>query len=252
MPGIYAELAEYYDVMYSFKNYRKETARVVALARRYGRSGGHEWLDVACGTGHHLQFLPRQYRCTGIDLSAAMLRVARRRVPRARFVRGDMRRLRLSKEYDVISCLFSAIGYVRTLPALRRAVAGFVRHLKPGGVLLIEPWLTPKVFRPGRVHIQLGGTGAVKIARANTTERRGRLSILRMHYLIAKPGRPIRYAVDVHSMGLFTVSETLRILRAEGLKARFLPQGLMHGRGLYVAVKPGPAGPQVLRHQRET
>jgi len=244
MSGIYSELAEYYDVVYSFKDYRQETARVVKLARRYGRSGGREWLDVACGTGHHLQYLSRRYRCTGVDLSPTMLRVARRRAPGVRLIRADMRRFRLDQEYDVISCLFSAIGYVRTLGGLRQAIANFARHLKPGGVLVIEPWLTPQAYRPGTAHLQVGRAGEVKVARANTSERRGQLSVLRMHYLIAEPGRPVRYAVDVHSMGLFTHNETLRILRESGLRARFLRKGLMRGRGLFVAVKPTTPTPR--------
>jgi ubiquinone/menaquinone biosynthesis C-methylase UbiE len=241
MTGIYSGLAEYYDVVYSFKDYRRETARVARLAERYGQSDGRDWLDVACGTGHHLQYLPRRYRRTGVDLSPAMLRVARRRVAGARFVQGDMRRFRLGREYDVVSCLFSAIGYVRTLVGLRQALGNFARHLKPGGVLLVEPWLTPQVYRPGKVHMRLEGRGHVKIARANTAERRGRLSVLRMHYLIAERGRPIRHAVDVHSMGLFTVAETMEILRSVGLCPHFVQKGLMPGRGLYVAVKPMPS-----------
>lgn len=238
MTGIYADLADYYDVVYSFKDYRKEAARVLELARRYGRSGGREWLDVACGTGVHLQYLARRYHCTGVDVSPTMLRIARRRVPGARFRQGDMRRFRLGQRFDVVSCLFSAIGYARTLDGLRQAVASFERHLKPGGVLILEPWLTPQVYRVGSSHLQVSGAGGVRVARANTSERRGRLSVMRMHYLLVEPGRPVRYEVDVHEMGLFTVAETLRTLQHVGLRARFLKRGLMKGRGLFVAVKP--------------
>ena len=238
MPRIYSDLAEYYDAVYSFKDYRAEALRVMALARRSGRSGGREWLDVGCGTGHHLRYFARRYRCTGVDASPAMVQLARRRVPGARLVRGDMRRLRLRREYDVVSCLFSAIGYMRSLAELRQAIDHLAVHLKPGGVLVIEPWLTPAVYRPGGVHLRVDETPNLKIARANTSELRGRLSILRMHYLIAERGRPIRYAAEVHSMGLFTVPETLRLLRRSGLRARFLRRGLMPDRGLFVAVRP--------------
>jgi len=238
MPGLYAELAEYYDAVYSWKDYRKEAGRLMALARKYGRSGGREWLDVACGTGHHLEYIARRYRGTGVDSSAAMLRVARRRLPMVGFVRQDMRRLHLGQEYDVVSCLFSAIGYVRTLSGLRQATASMARHLKPGGVLLIEPWLTPQTYRAGTVHALVARAGEAYVARANSSERRGRLSVMRMHYLIAVPGRPIRHTVDPHVVGLFTVQETLRCLRGVGLRARFLRPRSRHDRGLYVAAKP--------------
>ena len=44
-------------------------------------------LDVACGTAYLTRYLPG--RVTGLDQSAAMLEIAARRVPSARFVRAD-------------------------------------------------------------------------------------------------------------------------------------------------------------------
>jgi demethylmenaquinone methyltransferase/2-methoxy-6-polyprenyl-1,4-benzoquinol methylase len=44
-------------------------------------------LDVACGTGYATRWLPG--RITGLDQSERMLEIARRRVPRATFVRGE-------------------------------------------------------------------------------------------------------------------------------------------------------------------
>ena len=44
-------------------------------------------LDVACGTGYLTRYLPG--RVTGLDQSAAMLEIAARRIPSARFVRAD-------------------------------------------------------------------------------------------------------------------------------------------------------------------
>ena len=44
-------------------------------------------LDVACGTAYATRWLPGEI--TGLDQSASMLEVAARRLPDARFVRGD-------------------------------------------------------------------------------------------------------------------------------------------------------------------
>jgi ubiquinone/menaquinone biosynthesis C-methylase UbiE len=48
-------------------------------------------LDVACGTAYATRWLPGEI--TGLDQSARMLALAARRLPRARFVRGDALRL---------------------------------------------------------------------------------------------------------------------------------------------------------------
>ncbi|MCI4347741.1 MAG: class I SAM-dependent methyltransferase, partial [Thermoplasmata archaeon] len=211
---------------------------IVELARRYGRSGGRDWLDVACGTGRHLRFLSSRYRSTGVDASPQMLRVARRRNPGVRLVRGDMRSFRLRQQFDVVSCLFSAIGHVRTLSGLRRTIENFARHLKPGGMVLIEPWLTPTMFHGGTVHLLTVNTPDLKIARATYSAVRGRQSILRMHYLIAEKGRGVRHTTTTEVSGLFERATTLRMLRKAGLQARFFRRGLMPDRGLIVGVRP--------------
>ncbi|MCI4352171.1 MAG: class I SAM-dependent methyltransferase [Thermoplasmata archaeon] len=239
MSGMYSDLAEYYDAVYSGKkDYRKESDRIVGLARRNGRSGGREWLDVACGTGQHIRYLSPRFRCTGVDASPQMLRIARRRNPGVRFVRGDMRSFRLRRQFDVVSCLFSAIGHVNTLSALRRTIECFVRHLKPGGVVLIEPWLTRKTFFAGRVHLLTVDTPDLKIARATYSMVHGSQSILRMHYLIAERGRGVRHTAIREVSGLFDHSTTLRLLRNAGLQARFLRRGFLPDRGLFVGVRP--------------
>ncbi len=57
----------------------------------------------------------------------------------------------LGKQFDVVTCLFSSIGYVQTVPNLRRAIQNMSDHLKPGGVLMIEPWFSRTQFLPNHV-----------------------------------------------------------------------------------------------------
>lgn len=238
MSGLYTQLAEYYDAEYSFKNYRKEAAQLIALVRRYGRSKGREWLDVACGTGGHLQYISRAFHCTGVDTSPQMLRIARRKVPKTRFVRGDMRSFHLGRQYDVVSCLFSGIGHVRTLSGLRRTLESFAAHLKPGGVLLIEPWFTRKTWHPGMVHLLTSTTPELKIARMTYSTVRGGESVLQLNFLIGHAGRGVKFASVTEVSGLFETRTTLNLLRKAGLRARFLRRGRLPGRGLLVAVRP--------------
>jgi hypothetical protein len=56
----------------------------------------------------------------------------------------------LGGTYYVVTCLFSAIGILRTFERLERAITCMVRHVRPGGALIIEPWFTPEQWRPAR------------------------------------------------------------------------------------------------------
>lgn len=235
-PILYYELAEYYDLIYSFKNYRKEANRIKALISKHKKSHGNELLDVACGTGHHLKYLRDRYSCTGVDVSEELLDIAKKNVKGVAFERADMTKLKLGQKFDVITCLFSSIGYVKTCSKLKTTIQSFARHLKTGGVLIIEPWFTKRAYRIGSPHMTTYGGKDVKIARLNVSKIRGNVSVMDMHYLIAERDKDVKHFVDRHELGLFEVDKTLRIMKDAGLQARFLKNGLMRGRGLLIGV----------------
>src|SRR5437588_4376384 len=73
-------------------------------------------LDLPCGQGRHaIELARRGYEVTGVDLSEAMLSVARERAERtgvrARFVLGDMREPLQGGHFDLILNLFTSLGY---------------------------------------------------------------------------------------------------------------------------------------------
>ena len=182
---MWAELAPYYDVLYQWKDYRSEAARIHQLIQSHRLSSGNALLDVACGTGEHTRFLREHYCVTGIDLNPEMLKVARRKIPGISFLRRDMASFDLKRRFDAIVCLFSSIAYVRTYRHLRRTIACFGKHLKPGGILVIEPFFTTRTFLPGSIQ---GGTmegEGVRISRHNVSRRRGNLAVLEFHFLLS-------------------------------------------------------------------
>ncbi len=247
----YRDAAAAYDVVHQGKPYAAEARVVRALARRYAARPPRTLLDVACGSGRHLVQFARWFDCTGLDASPSMLARARRRVPGAPLVLGDLERFELGRTFDVITCLFSAIGYVRSARGLERALRSFARHLAPGGVVVVEPWLTPKEYQTGRTDALLRQGGGVTVLRMNTCERRRGRSVLEFHYLVGSQGR-IRYFREVHDLGLFDRPTMERAFRAAGLRPVYLARGLSSRRGLYVGIPTSPArGPAQTLPPRE-
>jgi len=234
---LYRELAKYYDLIYSSKDYKKETARIKALVSRYKKSGGKDLLDVACGTGRHLEYLKDEFSCMGVDISKDMLEFAMRNVNGVVLKQADMTKLNLGKQFDVITCLFSSIGYVKTYTNLRKTIQGFARHLKTGGVVLIEPWLTKSTFKEGHLGMETYDGSDAKIARLCVSKIRGNFSVLDMHYLVAERGKVVTHFVDRHELGLLEIDRTLAIMKKAGFQTKFLKKGLMMDRGLFVGVK---------------
>jgi ubiquinone/menaquinone biosynthesis C-methylase UbiE len=230
--------AHLYDKIYLSrgKNYAAEADSVRQIIQYHLKSGGNTLLDVACGTGLHTSYLREHFQAEGLDLDARMLEAARQKCPELKFHLGDMRDFDLGRQFDAITCLFSSIGYVKTLEGLNQAIANFTRHLKPGGVIVIEPWFTPDAWFPGKVHATFVDEPELKISRMNLSGQEGNLSNFVFHYLVGTP-EGIEYFTERHELGLFTVDEYLSAFRACGLEVTRDPLWL-NGRGLYVAIKP--------------
>jgi SAM-dependent methyltransferase len=235
---MFSETAQYYDTIYlAMKDYSAEAAKLTAFFHQYRRSTGYRLLDVACGTGRHLSYLKHRFQVEGLDLDEQLLAIARQRNPDVPLHHADMTDFNLGRTFDIVTCLFSSIGYVKTLENLSRAIQCMAHHLAPGGVLLIEPWFTPEIWRPGTVHARFIDEPDLKIARIDTSFVEERLSSTDMHYLIGTPEDTEHY-VERHELGLFTSDEMTHTLTTCGLAVIYDAEGLT-GRGLYIGQHAG-------------
>jgi ubiquinone/menaquinone biosynthesis C-methylase UbiE len=234
---MFTKSARFYDAIYEFKDYRAESARVHELIQERN-PGARSLLDVACGTGQHLEHLIEHYEVEGLDLDDEMLAAARDRLPGTTLHRGDMIEFDLGRTFDAVTCLFSSIGYVRTEQNLDTAVATMARHLSPGGVLVIEPWLTPDAWEDGHIGSVFVDHDDLKIARLDTPQRAGKLTLIHFAYLVATRNEISHFTED-HELALFTDDRYRSALESAGLAVEHDPEGLM-GRGLYIATGPAP------------
>jgi len=234
---LYREYAKYYDLLYSDKNYKKESEKIIYIINKFKKSSGKELLDVACGTGGHLKYLYNRFKCTGLDINQDMLNIAKKKIPNIKYIHGNMINFKLDKEFDVITCLFSSIGYVKTYKNLQKTIKNFIRHLKVGGVVIINPWFDKTNFKEGQPAFAIYESKNLKIVRADTPFIKDGISILDFHYLIAERNRPIKYVCGRHELGLFDIKKTLEIMNSAGLKPYHIKNKSMKGRGLLVGVK---------------
>jgi len=223
--------AHLYDLAYSFKDYASESAWVRnAIATRVPEATS--LLDVACGTGKHLQHFNDEFACQGLDLNPELAEVARERTGLPVHI-ASMDSFDLGQRFDAVVCLFSSIGYSGDLPG---AISSMARHLTPGGILIVEPWMRPEQWIAGHVHVldqEADGTRLVRITMSGVD---GSQSILEMHYLVASPSG-IEHLVETHLMTLFTLAEYESAFLACGLSFEFDQLGPM-GRGALIGVAP--------------
>ncbi len=139
----YSAFAAYYDAMMHDVDYDRWARRLDALFRTTAGSMPLSVADCACGTGALTVRLARMgYQMTGIDLSEDMLRVAQEksmrlglRIP---YVCMDMRRLKLHRPVDAISCACDGVNYLSSRTALCAFFRAAHAALKSGGVLIFD------------------------------------------------------------------------------------------------------------------
>ena len=231
---MFVKSARFYDAIYAFKDYAAEAAEVRDLIRNR-KGDARSLLDVACGTGHHLQYLGRWFEAEGLDLDPGLLEIARERVPDVELHEADMRTFDLGKTFDAVTCLFSSIAYVRSEDELRATFANMAGHLSPGGVLVVEGWFSQAEWDDGHIGAVFVDRPDLKIARMNVGESRDGFSIMDFHYLVATP-EGVEHFTEHHEARMFERSEYVEGMEAAGLDVEIDEAALM-GRGVYIGVK---------------
>jgi SAM-dependent methyltransferase len=230
---MFSKTAAWYDALYSYKNYQQESDQIIERIKSE-LPDAKTILNAGCGTAEHDRYLSQFYSVDGLDINPDFIQIAARKNPQGKYFCADMVDFALLKRYDVVLCLFGSIGYVKTLTFMVRTLERFKRHLNPGGIIMVEPWLTPETWHPeGKVYMSTGETEDGKICRMSVSKKQGTLSVLNFHYLLGT-SEGIEYFTERHELGLFSVEEMCKAFDQAGLSAIYDKAGWT-GRGLYVA-----------------
>lgn len=217
--AMYAEFAKHYDRIYSYKDSTKEVKFILAAMRKHGVSS-KEVLDVACGTGRHAGLLAGEgFTVVGIDKNEGMLRIAREKVPKVTFHRGDMKSFRLPRRFDVILCMFTSMNYNTRTADLMRTLRNFKRHLADGGIVIFD---APLRMRKGTEQTS-GDLLNKNTAVLYTWRERGLLTVGDIYWIVRKPGRTgqakgASVVLDRHVLRMYRLAEIKKAIRASGLR----------------------------------
>jgi len=235
--GSYGRAAELYDLLYSEEKDYPAEARLLESLIRHACPSAESVLDVGCGTGAHARsLLDLGFKVDGIDLEPGFVEIARRKCPEGSFEGGDMTTFALERRYDVVTCLFSAIGYVLTEAGLQAAIRRMRDHLNPGGVLLVDPWFEPSQLTDGWIPTVAGRWAGLSVTRMSRTVVDGSVSRLEFEYLIGTAAG-IERRSEVHELGIFTQEQMEAAFLAAGFWVAREPEAL-RTRGIYVGTVP--------------
>lgn len=232
---MFTESSAYYDLVYSFKDYKKESDEIAEMLRAECPDC-KTILDVGCGTAEHHLHLKDHFSPDGIDLNETFISIASEKNPEGFYSVADMRNFDLGKKYDVILCLFSSIGYLESTDEIVAALRSLGRHLNENGLVIVEPWFTPETYGKPRIGMVTNETPELKICRMSRSELHGEFTILHFDYMVNTLEDGVRYFSEQHKVRLTSVAEMKHAFHEAGFEVRFEEKGLGE-RGLYFGVK---------------
>ena len=221
--SIYGDLSGWFHLLTHPKDYEEE-------ARYYGdelvRGGNPKTLlELGSGGGNNASYMKRQFRLTLADLSPEMLALSQTLNPECEHVQGDMRSLRLGREFDAVF-VQDAVVYMTTEADLRATMGTAFAHLRPGGAALFAPDYTRETFEPSTHcggHDAADGRGLRYLdwtwdANPDDTNYNVDFAIL-----LREADGSVRVEQDRHIEGLFPRDDWLRWLGEAGFKPKAVP-----------------------------
>lgn len=230
VPRLYRDLASWFHLLTQPENYREEAE---FARQQLGHAG--TVLELGAGGGNNAFHLKTHFQMTLSDMSSEMLDNSRRINPECEHVVGDMKSLRLGRQFDAVF-IHDAIGYILTERDLRAALETAFVHCKPGGTVLIMPDYLKETFRSGVHH---GGADADcrslrYIEWTFDPDPTDTTYTVDFAYMLREGAGPVTVVHDPHTCGVFARGVWLRLLEDTGFKeARCLADEW--GREVFVA-----------------
>ncbi|MCC6832558.1 MAG: class I SAM-dependent methyltransferase [Thermoleophilia bacterium] len=219
--GMYGALAGWWPLISPPEEYAEEAAYVAGLLAAHDRPV-RDVLELGSGGGHNAVHLSAGLAMTLVDRSPGMLAQSRLLNPGCRHEEGDMRTVRLGREFDGV-LVHDAVDYMRTRGDLAAAAGTAAAHLRPGGLAVFVPDHTAERYAPSTDHGGIDaadGRGARYLAWSWDPDPGDTESVTDYVMVLRERDGTVTTVHDRHRTGLFPRAVWLEVLAGAGLEAR--------------------------------
>ena len=221
---IYGELAGWWHVLSPPSDYAEEAASYIRAIDSLAKRDVREVIELGSGGGNNASFLKQRYAMTLTDLSNEMLAQSRTINPETQHIQGDMRTVRLGRDFDAV-LIHDAIMYMTTKEDLAAAIRTAAAHLRRGGVALFVPDDTAETYEP-RDSWEGHDAGDRRVRYLmwyDPLPAGATRTTVTFVVVMREERKPVRAVVDEHAFGLFSRETWLRLIHEAGLEPTALP-----------------------------
>ena len=223
-PKLYTSLADWWHLLSPAEEYEEEAEIYTRVVTEHAHGSVRTLLELGSGGGNNASHMKARFDLTLVELSEDMIAQSRSINPELEHHVGDMRTVRLDREFDAVF-IHDAICYMTTVEDLRLAIETAYTHCRRGGVALFAPDHVMETFHTETSHG--GADGADRALRylewtwdPDPTDSR---YFVDYAYLLRLPDGSTRVEHDRHVEGLFPRQTWLDLLTSAGFDARCVP-----------------------------
>ena len=221
---LYDDLAAWWPLLSPPSDYAEEAAVYERQLVEACDGPAGTLLELGSGGGNNASFLKARFRMTLVDRSPAMLQVSRALNPECEHVEGDLRSVRLGRQFDAV-LIHDAICYMASEEDLRKAIETAWFHCRPGGAAIFAPDFVRETFRAFTFHDghDEGGRGLRFLEWVSDPDPSDTTYIVDFACLLRERDGSVRVEGERHVEGLFARADWLRVIAGVGFRPEVVP-----------------------------
>ena len=222
VPRMYRDLAEWWPLVSPPAHYVDEAADLLSRLGPLPASPLPTLLELGAGGGSLAFNLKSHFQMTLTDRSPEMQAVSRQVTPDCEHVLGDMRSLRLGRQFDFV-LIHDAIMYATEPAAVQAALATAAAHCRVGRTVVVLPDFVRETFSPGTDHGGEDGGEGRGLRYLEWTwdpDPDDDTYLVDYAFLLRESDGSVTLVHDRHQEGLFSRAQWLEWFREAGLPAK--------------------------------
>lgn len=222
VPRLYDDLASWWPLLSPPSEYEVEATDLMPRLAITPESQSATLLELGAGGGSLAFHLKHRFQLTLTDVAPAMLAVSQALNPECEHLVGDMRSLRLARQFDAV-LIHDAIMYATEPAAVQATLQTAAVHCRNGGRVAVIPDCIRETFAPGTDHgghDGADGRGLRYLEWAWDPDPTDDTYLVDYAFLLRSGDGTITIDHDRHVEGLFSRVQWLQWLAEAGLNAR--------------------------------